>query len=62
MAVALFAGQRCDPLQALAYKDSRAFHGFGTRGLGGTNVALPCLEVGPRVQGPAEQGRPWMDS
>ncbi|CAL1159145.1 unnamed protein product, partial [Cladocopium goreaui] len=32
----------CFNTEALAYKDSRAFHGCGTRGLGGTNINMIC--------------------
>lgn len=32
----------CFNTEALAYKDSRAFHGCGTRGLGGTNIHMIC--------------------
>ncbi|CAE7940999.1 unnamed protein product, partial [Symbiodinium sp. KB8] len=26
--------------EAMAFRDSRVFHGFGTRGLGGTNINM----------------------
>ena len=32
----------CFNTEAIAYRDSRAFHGFGTRGLGGTNINMMC--------------------
>ncbi|CAJ1411278.1 unnamed protein product [Effrenium voratum] len=32
----------CFNSEALAYRDSRAFHGMSTRGMGGTNINLIC--------------------
>eukprot|EP00440_Ansanella_granifera_P025272 gb/GFBE01027447.1/.p1 GENE.gb/GFBE01027447.1/~~gb/GFBE01027447.1/.p1 ORF type:complete len:928 (+),score=221.30 gb/GFBE01027447.1/:1-2784(+) len=45
--------------EAMAYRDSRAFHGVATRGIGGTNINLVCWAVADVSRVPVD--RPTMD-